>query len=377
MNSLNATPRGERLHIGIFGNRNAGKSTLFNALLGQDLAVVSPVSGTTTDPVSKAMELVPVGAVLLTDTAGLDDVGEIGELRISKTQEILKKCDIAIVLGNAEVTHENVIYINNEYTDKFASNIEQIRAELITSAQKIKAEPQSPIISDLLSPDDVVVLVTPIDGSAPKGRLILPQQQTIRDILEAGANPLMTLPKGLSATLTKLTAPPRLVITDSQVFAEVEGILPPEIPLTSFSILMARRKGVLAWAVAAAEVIDSLKSGDKVYICEGCTHNVQCDDIGRVKLPKALEKHTGAKLNFAFTAGGDFPDVQELTETKLIIHCGGCMQSRREMASRQSVADEAEVPMCNYGIALAFVSGILTKCMQGLTSDEYLFENSK
>jgi len=316
------------------------------------------------------MELVPVGPVVFVDTAGLDEEtqetqDDLGSLRVGKTLEALRKCDIAIVVGDYELTHECVLRVENDFVDNFASSIEQIKAELVALVRKVFATQTQPLICDLLNPDDVVVLVTPIDASAPKGRLILPQQMVVRDCLEAGAHPFLTLPSGLYSTIHALRKHPRVVITDSQAFAEVAAVVPRSVPLTSFSILMARYKGVLESAVAAAKVIDTLKDGDKVLICEGCTHNVQCDDIGRVKLPRALEAKSGAKLSFEFRAGGDFPLADELDSYELIVHCGGCMQNRREMAYRQSVADSARggagVPMTNYGVALSFVQEILPK----------------
>jgi small GTP-binding protein len=376
------TPRGERLHIGIFGKRNTGKSTLMNAITGQDVAVVSPVKGTTTDPVYKAMELLPVGAVVLIDTAGIDDeqgAGSLGQLRITKTREILRKTDVALLVTDSRGCSEfdpherglisafdelgvRYMVVYNDFSDNFAATLDTLKTR-ITELSDV-SDTHQPLISDLLTAGDIVVLVTPIDSSAPKGRLILPQQQVVRDVLEAGAFPILTQPAGLTSVLAALNAPPRIVITDSQAFGETESVLSPEIPLTSFSILFARYKGVLAESVRSVETLDALQDGDKILICEGCTHHRQCDDIGTVKLPRALRKHSGAELEFAFTSGGEFP--QDLSDCRLVIHCGGCVLNRREMLFRQNTAKQANVPFTNYGVAFSRFQEILqrsTECL--------------
>jgi [FeFe] hydrogenase H-cluster maturation GTPase HydF len=395
MNSMNETPRGERLHIGIFGTRNAGKSSLLNAITGQDSAVVSDISGTTTDPVYKAMELLPLGPVVLIDTPGIDDTGELGALRINKTKEILRKTDIAILVIDGQINisdyDKNLIKIFNETGIKYLTvhnkidtycrgdyqspdnnninvsaktgeNINELKNKIAELAAV--SENQNRIIGDLLEANDMVILVIPIDSSAPKGRLILPQQQVIRDILDAGAVPVLIGVNGLSDVLNKLT--PKLVITDSQVFNEVNKIVPPNIKLTSFSILMARYKGVLDDAVNGVKAIGALKNNDKVLIAEGCTHHRQCEDIGTVKIPRMLEKYTGINPEYEFSSGGGFPN--ELQEYKLIIHCGGCIQNQHEMRYRHTAAKEAGVPITNYGIAISYMQGILEKCIESFYS---------
>jgi small GTP-binding protein len=371
MNSINETPRGERLHIGIFGRRNAGKSSLLNAITGQDAAVVSPVKGTTTDPVYKAMELLPLGAVVLIDTPGIDDEGELGELRIKKTKSILRKTDIAVLVADSrEKLGENekeLIRVFDEMGVKYfivqnnftPFNVQEIKEKIAA----LGAETETPrrLIGDLLESGDVVILVIPIDEAAPKGRLILPQQQVIRDILDVGAVPVLTGVEGFSAVL-KFS--PKLVITDSQVFAEVSKLTPENIGLTSFSILFARYKGVLEAAVHGAKFIDELQGNDKILIAEGCTHHRQCEDIGTVKIPRLLEKRTGFKLDYEFSSGGGFPE--NLEDFKLIIHCGGCMQNPREMRFRHRAAREAGVPVTNYGVAISYMQGILERCVRGL-----------
>jgi [FeFe] hydrogenase H-cluster maturation GTPase HydF len=324
-----------------------GKSTLINAITGQEAAVVSPTAGTTTDPVYKAMELLPVGPVVLIDTAGIDDVGDLGGLRTQKSQEILRKCDIALLVVDARkctefdeyeqslidsFTKSGVKYmvVYNEFKSDFAETVHAIKEQIAGLAGDSSAN-QPRLIADLLEPRDIVVLVTPIDASAPKGRLILPQQQVIRDILECGAFPILTQTAGVRDVLNSLGNPPKIVVTDSQAFGEVAVTVPVNLPLTSFSILFARYKGVLDEAVRGARVIDTLKQGDKVMISEGCTHHKQCDDIGSVKLPNMLKKHTNAELDYTFTSGGDFPASAELAAFRLIIHCGGCVLNRREM----------------------------------------------
>ncbi|MDR2559715.1 MAG: [FeFe] hydrogenase H-cluster maturation GTPase HydF [Oscillospiraceae bacterium] len=367
--SINETPRGERLHIGIFGRRNAGKSSLLNAITGQDAAMVSPVKGTTTDPVYKAMELLPIGPVVLIDTPGIDDDSELGNLRIQKTKSILRKTDIAVlVVGSCEGEGDyerEIIRAFDEYSVKYfivrndftPFNVQEIKEKIAALGEEpdVLRRP----VSDLLESGDVVVLVIPIDEAAPKGRLILPQQQVIRDILDAEAVPVLTGIKDLSGTFEKLKEQPKLVITDSQVFAEAAKLTPGEIGLTSFSILMARYKGVLEDAVHGAGFIDKLKDGDKILIAEGCTHHRQCEDIGTVKIPRMLKQRTGFNFNYEFSSGGGFPE--DLTGFNLIIHCGGCMQNQREMRFRNSAAREAGVPITNYGIAISYMQGILER----------------
>ncbi|MCL2580339.1 MAG: [FeFe] hydrogenase H-cluster maturation GTPase HydF [Oscillospiraceae bacterium] len=387
---MNSTPNSERVHIGIFGRRNAGKSSLLNAIAGQAAAVVSPVKGTTTDPVYKTMELLPIGPVVIIDTPGIDDEGELGSLRIAKTRAILRKTDVALLVADAgeDLTEHDraliaafeeagVRYLTvcnkADLTDHPVPHgicvsaltgfgIHQLK-EGIARACKNDGNSRR-LVGDLLSPGDLVVLVIPIDESAPKGRLILPQQQVIRDILESQAIPILTQPEGLLDTLGKLTTPPKLVITDSQVFGQVAKLTPESVGLTSFSILMARYKGVLDGAAQAARLIDEVKDGDKILIAEGCTHHRQCEDIGTVKIPRWIEKQTGQKPVYTFTAGGEFPD--DLSGFKLIIHCGGCMLNPREMKYRQTAAKRAGVPITNYGVAISHLEGILERCISAV-----------
>ena len=391
--SLNATPSGERVHIGFFGKRNAGKSSIVNAVTGQELAVVSDVKGTTTDPVTKAMELLPIGPVVIIDTPGIDDEGALGELRVKKTKQILNKTDIAVLVidsqqGMTEVEQELVALFQKKglkylivynkidlLADKSALAIDEhvclvsaVNKEGIEALKeaigKLAAteEKNKFIVADLIQPNDFVVLVTPIDSSAPKGRLILPQQQTIRDILDAGAVSIVTKETELAHTLENIGKKPALVITDSQAFAPVAKDTPLDIPLTSFSILMARYKGQLEGAVYGAASIEALQDGDMVLISEGCTHHRQCGDIGTVKLPKLLEKTTGKQLQYRFTSGTEFPD--DLSAYKLIIHCGGCMLNEREMQYRQKCAADQNIPFTNYGIAMAYMQGILKRSIE-------------
>ena len=390
---LNETPSAERVHIGIFGKRNAGKSSLINALTGQDLAIVSDIAGTTTDPVSKAMELLPLGPVVMIDTPGLDDIGELGEQRIRKALQVMNRCDLAVVVIDAQegqteahaellarLTAKNiphVIAMNKcDLLDTVPSDTEQVRYVSATTGVGIYALKETiahlvpsgdngrRIVADLLQPNDFVVLVIPIDSAAPKGRLILPQQQTIRDILEAGASAIVCRDTELAATLEKLGQPPRMVITDSQAFASVSKNTPQSVPLTSFSILMARYKGRLKSAVDGVRALEKLQDGDTVLISEGCTHHRQCDDIGTVKLPRWITQYTGKNLNFAFTSGGGFPD--DLSPYQLIVHCGGCMLNEREMKYRIARAQDDGVPMTNYGILISYVNGILERAIQPL-----------
>ncbi len=385
--SLNNTPSGERIHIGFFGRRNAGKSSLVNAVTGQSLSVVSDVKGTTTDPVRKAMELLPLGPVLIIDTPGFDDVGELGGLRVKKTKEILRETDIAVLvvdsaegktmqdiqleeLFKAKKLPYIIVYSKSDIAQKRDckeneiavssvknENINELK-ELIGSMLKSSAQERK-IVSDLICEGDFVVLVTPIDSAAPKGRLILPQQQTIRDILDAGAVPVVTRETELARTLEKLGIKPAMVITDSQAFGMVSKIVPEDIPLTSFSILMARYKGFLDTAVKGAFAINKLSDGDTVLISEGCTHHRQCGDIGSVKLPALLKKYTGKSVNIELSSGHGFPD--DLSGYALVIHCGGCMLNEREIASRRSDAELSQTPFTNYGTAIAMMNGILKR----------------
>lgn len=387
--SLNDTPSGERIHIGFFGRRNAGKSSLVNAITNQELAVVSSVKGTTTDPVYKAMELLPLGPVEIIDTPGFDDVGELGELRVKKTRQILAKTDVAVLvvdgtegvsgcdkeliqlfrerevpyivvynkcdISGGEVSSENEISVSAAKK----LNIEELK-EKIGSLSK-NAGNERRIIGDLLSPGDMVVLVTPIDGSAPKGRMILPQVQALRDVLDADAEAVFTKETQLEETLKALVCPPKMVVTDSQAFGLVSKIVPEEVPLTSFSILMARYKGFLESAVKGAARIKDLRDGDTVLISEGCTHHRQCGDIGSVKLPAWLKKYTGKSLNIELSSGRDFPE--DLSGYALVIHCGGCMLNEREMLHRRNIAEAAGVPFTNYGTAIACMNGILKRSL--------------
>lgn len=390
--SLNNTPSANRIHIGIFGKRNAGKSSIINAITGQNLAIVSDMKGTTTDPVLKSMELLPLGPVVIIDTPGLDDSGELGSLRIQKAYQILNKTDIAILVvdGSIGMTLEdeniikqikakNIPYIiamnKSDLTDKIPitdppntvwvstatnTNIHELK-ELI-AAQAPKDLDDLKIVGDLIEPTDFIVLVVPIDKSAPKGRLILPQQQTIRDILESNATAIVVKEHELKSTLDSLGKKPKLVITDSQAFEQVSADTPDDILLTSFSILFARYKGNLQMLVKGAAALDTLENGDKILISEGCTHHRQCEDIGTVKLPNWIKKHTGKKLQFAFTSGTEFP--LDLSEYKLIIHCGGCTLNEREMKYRLKCAQDAGVSMTNYGIAIAHMKGILARSLE-------------
>jgi [FeFe] hydrogenase H-cluster maturation GTPase HydF len=388
--SMNQTPSGERTFIGFFGRRNAGKSSLMNAVTGQSIAVVSPVKGTTTDPVRKAMELLPIGPVLMIDTPGFDDEGELGALRVRKTKQVLNQTDVAVLVVDAEQgktegdqalirlfkaknVHYIIVYNKSDLlTDIPAAQADEIYVSAVTG-QNVAAlkeaiaslaltdEPKLRIVGDLIHPSDFVVLVTPIDKAAPKGRLILPQQQTIRDILEADAAAIVVKEFELKDALAKLTQPPSMVITDSQVFAKASADTPPHIPLTSFSILMARYKGLLDAAVMGVKALDALKDGDQVLICEGCTHHRQCDDIGTVKLPRWMRQYTAKNLEFAFTSGIEFPE--DLLPYKLVVHCGGCMLNEREVKYRQSCAIDQNVPITNYGILIAYMQGILTRCL--------------
>lgn len=403
--SLNATPSSERIHIGIFGNRNAGKSTLINAITNQDLAIVSDTAGTTTDPVKKAMEILPLGPVVLIDTPGLDDEGELGQLRIEKSIQALNTCDIAIiVLSCSDVFAE----INSPNTKALLSKIRQKEIPYVIVINKIDeetivplkghisagiGEPEEkiymvsalnkegieelkegvahiipkkkdiPLVADLVGEGDDILLVIPIDESAPKGRIILPQQQVIRDALEAGALIHVCKDTEYKQMLDSLTnARNLLVVTDSQAFKKIASLTPDDIRLTSFSILMARYKGDLNWQVEGARTIENLKDGDKVLISEGCTHHRQCNDIGTVKLPNWVNSFSKADVLYTFTSGGEFPT--DLSDYKLIIHCGACTLNAEEMKHRIKTAREANIPITNYGTAIAFMNNILDRCMK-------------
>lgn len=393
--SLNETVSAERPHIAFFGMRNAGKSSLVNAVTGQSLAVVSDVKGTTTDPVKKAMELLPIGPVVIIDTPGLDDEGELGALRVQKAREILAKTDIAVLVVDAlaglSAQDKELLGIFKErglpyavaynkadlLTDrpqlgenellvsaKTGKNIHELKEKLGAFAGKAANERK--IVADLLSPGDLVVLVTPIDAAAPKGRMILPQQQTMRDILDAHCAFVTCQPEELAATLKLLAAKPRIVITDSQAFERVAKDTPQDVLLTSFSILFARYKGSLPLLVKGAARLASLKDGDKVLISEGCTHHRQCGDIGTVKLPAWIEKYTGVKPQYSFTSGGEFPE--NLEGYQLIVHCGGCMLNEKEMQSRVGRAKAADIPIVNYGVAIAQMHGILRRSLEPFPS---------
>lgn len=388
---LNDTPNADRIHIGFFGKRNAGKSSIVNAITNQELSVVSDIKGTTTDPVYKAMELLPMGPVTIIDTPGIDDEGTLGELRIKRTKQVLNKVDIAILIvdstyGKTEVDEELidlfkaknlnylVVYNKCDLLDSDCkansneiyvsatnnTNIEALKEKIASLAPSDKDKLK--IVGDLIKPSDFIVLVVPIDKAAPKGRLILPQQQTIRDILDANATAIVVKEFELKDTLKALGKKPSLVITDSQVFSKVSADTPKDIPLTSFSILLARHKGLLDTAVKGVAIIDKLQDNDTILISEGCTHHRQCDDIGSVKIPRWLENYTGKHLNFEFSSGRDFPE--ELTKYKLIIHCGGCMLNEREIKYRQKCATDQNIPITNYGIAIAYMQGILKRSIE-------------
>lgn len=398
--SLNSTPSSDRIHIGIFGRRNAGKSSIINAITGQNLAIVSDIKGTTTDPVTKAMELLPLGPVVIIDTPGLDDEGELGLLRIQKAYQVLNKTDIAVLVIDASVgmtaadekileriQKKQIPYVvvcnkadlssekqlgSLSGTAKIAAgqfiavstvtgeNIYELK-ELIARQAPVSDE-QHRIVADLIRPSDFIVLVVPIDKSAPKGRLILPQQQTIRDILDTGAVSIVVRDSELKDTLAGLGKKPSLVITDSQAFGKVSREVPADVPLTSFSILFARYKGNLETVVHGAGTLDELQDGDTILISEGCTHHRQCEDIGTVKLPLLVKKHTGKEINFEFTSGTEFP--LDLSKYRMIIHCGGCTLNEREMKYRLKCAGDQEIPITNYGIAIAHMNGILKRSIE-------------
>ena len=387
MADRSATPAAERVHIAFFGRRNAGKSSLVNALTGQSVAIVSPVAGTTTDPVRKSMELLPLGPVVMIDTPGLDDEGEVGSLRVGRALRELNRADIAVLVVDAAagmadedrallkrfeqkgLPHLTVFnkcdlravscgegeLAVSAHTGEGVEALKEALGRLVENGSERK------LLGDLLEAGDLVLLVAPIDASAPRGRLILPQVRAIRDILDAHAACAVVQPAELPALLAK-AGRPRLVITDSQAFGTVKGMVPEDVPLTSFSILFARFKGVLESAVRGAEAVSTLRDGDKVLICEGCTHHRQCEDIGTVKLPGWIRRFTGAEPQFAFTSGGDFPD--DLSSYKLIVHCGGCMLTEREMRYRRGLAADSGVPFTNYGTLIAHMNGILRRSLE-------------
>jgi [FeFe] hydrogenase H-cluster maturation GTPase HydF len=401
MAGLNQTPLGERIHIAFFGRRNAGKSSLVNAFTGQSLAIVSDVKGTTTDPVYKAMELLPIGPVMIIDTPGLDDEGALRELRVKKAKQVLNKTDVAVLvvdssvgvtdddiellslikakeipfvvamnkcdLGEGSVTSpafkdvENIIFVS-ALSGINVNELKELVSRVISKANGEKKD--NPLVSDLVSLGDLAVLVVPIDKSAPKGRLILPQQQVIRDLLDSGASAVVCRDNELEGTLEKLKESPKMVITDSQVFGFVSKIVPENIPLTSFSILMARHKGDLDLVAKGAFALDDIKDGDKILISEGCTHHRQCEDIGTVKLPRMIKAYTKAEPEFVFTSGSEFSE--NLEEYKLVVHCGGCMLNEKEMRYRQRCAVDQGVHITNYGILIAYINGILKRSLEAL-----------
>ena len=390
---LTDTPSSERVHIGFFGLRNAGKSSLVNAVTGQDLSVVSDTLGTTTDPVSKAMEILPLGPVVVIDTPGFDDTGALGEQRVARARRVLDRTDVAVLVTDATrplapseaelvglferrglpylVVRNKCDLLDKDGRPALGAHEAYASAVTLEGIQELKERLarlttnealDSRIVGDLLSPGDVVVLVTPIDTAAPKGRMILPQQQTIRDVLDAQAVNLVTREDQLAGALASLVTPPRMVVTDSQAFGFVSKVVPLSVPLTSFSILMARHKGFLRDAVAGASALGRLTDGSRVLISEGCTHHRQCKDIGTVKLPKWLRDYTGADLDLRYTSGGEFPT--DLTGIDLVLHCGACMLNEAEVTSRRNRAREQGVPFTNYGIAIAQMHGILRRSLE-------------
>lgn len=398
--SMNQTPMSERVHIGFFGKRNAGKSSVMNAVTGQDIAVVSEVKGTTTDPVYKSMELLPLGPVVMMDTPGIDDEGDLGDLRVRKSYQVLNKTDAAVLVidgtegsspedeallerirrkkipylvvmnkkdlstGEAEQRLKKQLNLTDEQfisvSASDGSGIWELKEKIAAAASP--EEEEKYIVRDLVSPSDFVVLVVPVDKAAPKGRLILPQQQTIRDLLDGDAVSVVVKDNELKQTLEQLGKKPKLVITDSQAFAQVSADTPEDILLTSFSILFARYKGNLEAAVSGVTALDRLKDGDTILISEGCTHHRQCDDIGTVKIPRWIREYTGKKLRFETSSGTEFPD--DLGRYSLIVHCGGCMLNEREMKYRLSCAQDQNMPMTNYGILIAYVKGILRRSVE-------------
>lgn len=390
MANLNQTPASDRPHIAFFGKRNAGKSSVVNAFTGQELSIVSDFKGTTTDPVKKTMELLPLGPVVIIDTPGIDDEGEIGEMRVKRAFRILNLTDIAILVIDSTIGISNednklielfqknnipyiIVYNKSDLFSKITTSDNEISVSAVTGenitklkekvATFLKNENESKkIVSDLISENDVVILVTPIDSSAPKGRMILPQVQTIRDLLDKKGICIVVQPEQLQTTIEMLNKKPSLIITDSQVFGKVKQLIPDEILLTSFSILFARYKGLLKDAVNGAKFLEKLKDGDKLLICEGCTHHRQCEDIGTVKIPKWIREYTGKQIEFDFTSGGEFPE--NLDGYSLIIHCGGCMLNEREIRYRNKCANNSSVPITNYGTLIAYINGILEKSIE-------------
>lgn len=390
---MNETPSSDRVHIGFFGRRNAGKSSLVNRVTGQELALVSEVKGTTTDPVRKAMELLPLGPVVIIDTPGIDDEGKLGEMRVRKTRQVLNRTDVAVLVVDGTVgkaqADEDLVAIFREKEIPYL--VVYNKADLVEEAKRQEGSQEEiwvssatgwqiqelkeriarltstddlthRLVGDLLDPNDLAVLVVPIDKAAPKGRLILPQQQTIRDVLEAGASALVVRETELQQLLSDLGKKPKMVITDSQVFEEVSRLVPRDIWLTSFSILFARYKGNLRQAAAGAAALEGLKDGDKILISEGCTHHRQCNDIGTVKLPRWIRSYTGKEPEFFYSSGQDFPEDPE--KYQLIVHCGGCMLNEREMKYRLKCAADQKIPMTNYGVAIAYMQGILSRCVE-------------
>lgn len=408
---MNQTPSSERVHIGFFGRRNAGKSSVLNAITNQDLAVVSDVKGTTTDPVQKAMELLPLGPVVVIDTPGIDDEGELGALRVKKSYQVLNKVDAVVLVVDQtlglssedfalieRIRQKKIPYVvvfnkfdlepaaslakDMEYLKKQNTPVQTVSTVTNLGIEELKEciailtkteEPKLKIVGDLIHPSDFVVLVVPIDKAAPKGRLILPQQQTIRDILEADATAIVVKEYELKDTLKHLGKKPKLVITDSQVFAKVSADTPSDIMLTSFSILFARYKGSLATVVEGVTALDALEDGDKILISEGCTHHRQCDDIGSVKLPRWIRQYTGKDIDFVFSSGTEFPE--DLSPYKLIVHCGGCMLNEREMKYRLACATDQNIPITNYGILIAYMQGILKRSLMPFPSIAMMLED--
>ncbi|MBQ7875820.1 MAG: [Clostridia bacterium] len=388
--SLNNTPKGERLHIGIFGRRNAGKSSIINAITDQNIAIVSDVKGTTTDPVYKAMELLPIGPVMIIDTPGIDDEGELGSERVKASYRVLNKCDVALLVVDArdgftdgdialldkikekkipytiafnkcdvaKGNEEGVIYCSA----KEGINIDLLKGAIIKTASIEK--PDKKIVGDLINEGDTVLLVVPIDSAAPKGRLILPQQQTVRDILDSDCVAVVVKEDKVKEAVRKYS--PNLVVCDSQIFGKVKNDVPQCVPLTSFSILFARYKGDLEANLEGVEKLDNLTDGDVVLVSEGCTHHRQCGDIGTIKMPMWIKKHTGRDLTFEFTHGGEFPE--NLTKYALVVHCGGCMLNEKEMKYRIALSRDAGVPIVNYGMAIAHMNGILERSLEPLNT---------
>lgn len=398
MAEMNQTPKGMRVHIGIFGRRNAGKSSVINALTKQNIALVSDVAGTTTDPVFKAMEILPLGPVMIIDTAGIDDIGDLGKLRIGKTKEVMTKTDVAVIvidaandvsdferslvsefkkLGTTYILAANKIetvadpaeriaFLDKAFGEKVVpisalkkKGIDELRSLIVKTAPE--AFEDGPMLRDLVKEGDTVVLCVPIDTVAPKGRIILPQVHAIRDILDANAKAVVVKENQLAEQLDNLKEPPALVVTDSQVFAKADRAVPKEIPLTSFSILMARQKGNLSGLAAGAKAVENLKPGDKVLIAEACTHVCQAEDIGRVKIPAWLNKKVGGELNYEWYTGDSFPE--DVSSYKLVIHCGACMINRRAMLSRQKKCAETGVSIVNYGVLISYLHGIMDRAM--------------